>query len=115
MSTLVDEMGTCQRVYIIIDALDEYPDSDGRRDEFMTEVKKLTNMSRVLITSRYSVNVQEVFENASQLDIRAREDDVRKYVKYRISKDRCLVRNMRMDTTLGTTIPDAVVRNCQGM
>jgi NACHT domain len=70
------------RVFIIIDALDECQASDGCRTRFLTEIFKIQAKSgaNVFATSRFIPEITEKFEGNISLEIRASEEDVRRYL-----------------------------------
>lgn len=70
------------RVFILIDALDECQGSDGCRANLLTDMFFLREKSKVNIfaTSRLIPEIMEKFEACKRMEIRATEDDVRRYV-----------------------------------
>ncbi|CZR68455.1 related to 2-5A-dependent ribonuclease [Phialocephala subalpina] len=70
------------RVFIIVDALDECQTSDGCRSIFLTEIFKVQASSgaNVLATSRFIPEITEKFDGSILLEIRASEEDVRRYL-----------------------------------
>ncbi|PKK51563.1 hypothetical protein CI102_2964, partial [Trichoderma harzianum] len=77
------------RVFIVIDALDECQGSDGCRGEnFLVDMFSLRDKSKVNIfaTSRLIPEIMEKFETCKRMDIRASEDDVRRYVRGQLER-----------------------------
>jgi Cdc6-like AAA superfamily ATPase len=74
------------RVFIIIDALDECQVSEGCRSRFLSEIFTLQQKCEVNIfaTSRFILEVTEKFKGHTSLEIRAHNEDVRKYLEGRI-------------------------------
>ncbi|KAL6697324.1 hypothetical protein J3F84DRAFT_394022 [Trichoderma pleuroticola] len=70
------------RVFILVDALDECQGSDGCRANLVADMFFLQNKSRVNIfaTSRLIPEIMEKFEACKRMEIRASEDDVRRYL-----------------------------------
>ena len=70
------------RVFIIIDALDEYQISDGCRQQFLSALFNLQVKCRanLFATSRPISSIEKAFEGNPMLEIRASEDDVRRYL-----------------------------------
>ncbi|KAH0523952.1 hypothetical protein TsFJ059_008884 [Trichoderma semiorbis] len=70
------------RVFILVDALDECQGSDGCRANLLTDMFFLRDKSKVNIfaTSRLIPEIMEKFEACKRMEIRATEDDVRRYV-----------------------------------
>ena len=73
------------RVFIIIDALDEGP-SHGCRTTFLSEMSSLQARcaANLFATSRFIPEITEKFQEGVSLEIRASEDDIRRYIEGRI-------------------------------
>jgi ankyrin repeat protein len=72
-----------EHVFIIIDALDEYPVSDGHRRKLLSDIFDLQkdHAANVFATSRYIPDIVREFEGRStSVEIRASEKDVQRYV-----------------------------------
>jgi hypothetical protein len=71
------------RVFIIVDALDECPISDGCRQQILSALFNLRGKCGVNLfaTSRPISSIEKAFEGNPVLEIRASEDDVRRYLK----------------------------------
>lgn len=74
------------RVFIIVDALDECQVSEGCRSGFLSEIFTLQQKCKVNIfaTSRFVLEITEQFSRHASLDVRAHDEDVRKYLEGRI-------------------------------
>jgi hypothetical protein len=74
------------RVFIVVDALDECQVSDNCRSRFLSEIFTLQQKCEVNIfaTSRFILQVTEKFKGHTSLEIRAHNEDVRKYLEGRI-------------------------------
>jgi hypothetical protein len=73
----------CSRAFIIIDALDECQVSEGGRTRFLAELFDLQARTgaSLLTTSRFIPEIVKQFEGRStQLEIRATNDDLRRYL-----------------------------------
>lgn len=102
-------------VFIVIDALDECPESEGTRESFLAAIQKLQPTIRLLITSRHIPTIERVFEMAAQVEIRASDEDVRRYLERRIASAPQLERHMIKDQTLKDRIVSALVKKAEGM
>lgn len=100
------------KTYIIIDALDEC--SEGTRDTLLDGIRQLPN-TNLLVTSRPNLTIEHDFEGAASIEIRASEEDVRKYLKCRIPKERRLLRHVKEDPALLNTIINTIVERSKGM
>ncbi|KAI8658210.1 NACHT domain-containing protein [Fusarium keratoplasticum] len=76
------------RVFIIVDALDECPSRDGRRNILLSEIMKLQTAlsANVLCTSRPIPDIETWFPKAVSIKVRASEHDVRKYLDGQIGR-----------------------------
>ncbi|KAM6522793.1 hypothetical protein FALCPG4_012409 [Fusarium falciforme] len=76
------------RVFIIIDALDECPSRDGRRNTLLSEIMKLQTAlsANILCTSRPIPEIESWFPKAVSINVRASEHDVRKYLDGQIGR-----------------------------
>jgi hypothetical protein len=103
------------KVFIVIDALDECPEHNGFRDTLLLELGSLSRYVRLLVTSRPHISIEYDIEGAVPLEIQASEDDLRKYLQERIARAHRLIRYVRPDEELKTTIVDTLSGNAQGM
>ena len=69
------------KVFIVIDALDECPELDQTRQAFLAEVRGLLPKVRLMVTSRNIPSIENIFKHDTRLDIRAREEDVKKFIE----------------------------------
>jgi Cdc6-like AAA superfamily ATPase len=70
------------RVYIVVDALDECQISDGCRQRFLSSLFNLQAKcgANIFATSRPISSIEKEFKGHTKLEIRASEEDVRKYL-----------------------------------
>ncbi len=97
------------QVYIIIDALDECRISS--RQEFIASLFDLQTACSInlFITSRPIPSIEKVFEGVSKLEIRASEQDMRRYLNAHIYQLPGLdTRNLNLKEELETAIVKAV-------
>ncbi|POR33893.1 Uncharacterized protein TPAR_05909 [Tolypocladium paradoxum] len=104
------------KVFILIDALDEYSDLRGHRTNFLAEIFGLQNdsacVANIFVTSRPIPEVVHKFKNAIPLEVRASDEDIQKYVSGRISH---LPSFVRADPRLQENITAAIVQAVDGM
>lgn len=112
---LVQEVNAYSRIFVVVDALDECPERGNIRGRLLAEIQKLPQNARILITSRYSPKIEERFENFPHIDIRATDEDVKRYIEARIEKEKSLARHVRSNQALMEEITKTVVESCQGM
>lgn len=97
------------KVYIVIDALDEYTDDDSIRSELievLRAVQTSTNTS-LMVTSRFGSGTEELFQGSLKLEIQANETDVKQYVAARLNRFAKCVRN---DKELQAEIQNGIVQ-----
>jgi hypothetical protein len=75
------EIGTYSKVFVVVDALDECPDHDGSRRKSLKTLRSLSGPVSLMVMSRYLGSITETFQETSQLDILADDEDVRKYIE----------------------------------
>ncbi|KAF1950514.1 hypothetical protein CC80DRAFT_426705 [Byssothecium circinans] len=78
-------------VYVVVDALDECPDQDGTRHQFLAKLRDLQGERdvRLMATSRFISDIVSEFSAALTLEVRASDDDVKRFVAgqtYRLPK-----------------------------
>jgi hypothetical protein len=101
-------------VHVVVDALDECADSNGTRGRFLLQLQNAQAMTdlRLMITSRPIPDVVGVLREAIILDVRARDQDVRRFVAghiYRLPK--CVQR----DSSLQGMVQDKIAKSVDGM
>ena len=109
------EVRRLSNVFIAIDALDECLESNHTRESFLAEIRKLQPTIHLLITSRHVSTIEREFEKAARVEIRASDEDVRRYLEGRIESEGRLVRLVKADPTLQATIVNTIVENAKGM
>lgn len=101
--------------FVALDALDEYSKSDGTRQIFLTEIRRLLPNISLLITSQDITNIELEFQKVVRLEIRANDEDVRSYLKSQIEGQPQLVRHIEKDAALEDAILDTIVKMANGM
>jgi hypothetical protein len=76
------------RVFIVVDALDECQTSDSCRQRFLSALFNLQAKYRanLFATSRRIASIEKEFEGNPKLEIRASEEDVRRYLEGHLSR-----------------------------
>lgn len=76
------------RVFLCIDALDESQTTDGCRTRFLSEIFNLQDKTgtSLFATSRFIPEIMQSFEGSMSLEIRASNDDVRRYLDGHMSQ-----------------------------
>jgi hypothetical protein len=112
---LQSEARRLSEIFIVIDALDECPETEGTRDNFLAEVLKLHQNARLLVTSRYIPTIESQFENATRLEICASDRDIGIYLESRIERENRLARHVKAAPDLKGVLISTVRRKAKGM
>ena len=94
LSTLHSVVAKYSRVFIIVDALDECQVSNSCRAKLLLELFTLQKRhgTNILATSRFIPEIVHHFQGSLQLEIRAREKDVRRYLDNHMIPERAFLR-----------------------
>ena len=101
-------------VYILVDALDECSDRDGARSELINKLHELQDRKdvRLLCTSRFIPGITRKFQSNSALEVRASEEDVRRFVADQIPR---LPGCIQRDEELKCAVQNKIVEASDGM
>jgi hypothetical protein len=102
------------RVFVIVDALDECQNSDGSREQFLSDLFGLQAVTQTSIfaTSRFIPEITEEFSNSLVLEIRASEEDVLDYINGHIRR---LPGFVSRDPDLQSEIKVNIIKAADGM
>ena len=101
------------RVFIVIDALDECDSKDDCRARLLEEMLKLRIKARVnLFATSRPTEVPQCFEEGPSLEIRATEEDVRKYLRGNFPR---LPKFVGQNVQLQHDIENVISARAQGM
>ncbi|KAJ7218758.1 ankyrin repeat-containing domain protein [Mycena rebaudengoi] len=100
------------KVFIVVDALDEYSE-DHRRIllDTLTTIGTVT----LLLTSRPNIAPVAFFPTAPVVEIRAREEDIRRYIDVHIQTSARLSKHIRARPELRAEIESKIISNVDGM
>ena len=99
-------------VFVILDALDECPDSQQTRAKVISVLHEIQTV-RLIVTGRPH-DMMQTFEEAVRLDIRPSDSDIEKYADGQIEMEKNLKKHKEGDE-LRKTIKDMIVNNANGM
>lgn len=113
-TTLHSVAALYSRVFIIVDALDECQTGSGCLAKFVREIFSLQGRcgANIFATSRPIPDVMDKFKGFISLEIRARNQDVRRYLDDQMSK---LPRFVRNNEDLQDEIKAKIVETIDGM
>ncbi|KAJ6520678.1 hypothetical protein DFH09DRAFT_939667, partial [Mycena vulgaris] len=101
------------KVYLVIDALDEYP--EDIRHPFLQYLVTLGPIVNIMMTSRPHINLDSVFPDLQILEIQATEDDLYRYLTMQMHNSPRLSRHIRSRPELEHEIHSKVISNSEGM
>ncbi|SJL14209.1 uncharacterized protein ARMOST_17664 [Armillaria ostoyae] len=82
-------MGACHqprhRVYIVLDALDEFTDNNGEREELINTMRKFNNNIHLLVTLRDITTIGLLFKADTRFNIQAANNDINLYIMSKLS------------------------------
>ena len=98
-------------MYVVVDALDECPNGNGTRHQFLTQLRALQAEAdvRLMFTSRFDRKIEDEFRKALTLEVRASDEDVRRFVAgqmYRLPN--CVQRDPGLQDMVQEKITNAV-------
>ena len=103
-------------VYLVVDALDECLDRDGSQGRLLAKISNLQKEAgsdlHLMVTSRFIPEIEEKFKEAPRLEVRASNEDVRKFVAGQIHR---LPRVVRRDEELKDLVQDRIAQAVDGM
>jgi Cdc6-like AAA superfamily ATPase len=101
-------------VYIVVDALDEFIDRNDERGRLIRMLRDVQHKSdvRLMATSRFIPEVEKEFKLAKQLEVRASDEDIRRYIAGQIHRLPKVIQN---DNSLRDIVQDKVAEKVGGM
>jgi ankyrin repeat protein len=103
------------KVTIIVDALDEYKDLDSRK-EFLKELEKLPSVVRFLITCRPPLpTLDGQLGNHAAFEVETREEDIRRYIEWRIPREPRLMNQVQQYPPLEEEIISSISEKANDM
>jgi hypothetical protein len=99
------------RVHVVVDALDECTNQDGAQGRLIAKLRELQHGSDIhlMVTARFIPDIEQQFRSASRLEVRASDEDVRRYIAgqmYRLPK--CIQHNEEMKSLVQVKLARAV-------
>lgn len=120
-SAFETEIEPYEKIFVIIDALDECADEKTQR--VLLDALKSPAIS-IMVTTRNSVKAEKFFNGVLfepyvvgviRLDIRAKDSDVQKYIESRIANESRLARQVGRNSALRGEILEKVTKSSNGM
>ncbi|KAJ6469693.1 hypothetical protein DFH09DRAFT_1380902 [Mycena vulgaris] len=102
------------KVYLIVDALDEYP--EPQRNILLEYLSPMIGPTvTLMLTSRPHIALHPSFPNLDILEIRAAEDGICRYIDMRVLKSPRLFKHVRTRSELHGEIRSKILTNVEGM
>ncbi|ERF68520.1 hypothetical protein EPUS_05659 [Endocarpon pusillum Z07020] len=102
-------------VFIIIDALDECPEADQVRNNFLNGVRSLLPHIQLMVTSRPIASIESMFKEDTQLEIRAHDEDIRTFIESHIQLQKELVDVLEGHDDVQSVIVSTLLEKTNGM
>ena len=102
-------------VHLVIDALDEFSRDEAPAHELIRETTTIGLNVKLLCTSRPSRGFENLFADATCLEISASNEDIRMYLESCIAQEGRLKCHIRANPDLGNQILSTIVDESQGM
>jgi nucleoside phosphorylase len=102
------------KTFIVIDALNESRSQDLRKN-LVSELRSLRPAISLLITSQPLRDIHEILGDACQIEILARNEDVKKYLDSYMQADANLRKLVAADPNVQSVIRDFITRSDDGM
>ncbi|KAK0219055.1 hypothetical protein IW262DRAFT_1462676 [Armillaria fumosa] len=111
---LAQELKSFDHVYIILDALDEFPENDGGQEKLVNVLRELGSNTRLLVMSRDIPAIGSLFKTDTWLHIWAIDEDIKTYIKTKLSSGR-LAHHIKGRDDLREEILSGVMSKANGM
>lgn len=110
---LESSVSRCDRVFLVIDAFDEYPEE--WRNPLVKELQDLQIRVNMMITSRDLPTIERQLSEAIRLNVQARSVDILRYVRERITTSERLTSYAERDPMLCDLIATTIATRAKGM
>jgi hypothetical protein len=114
---LQSESRYLSKLFVVIDALDEYSYVDDATPKLLIEIQKLQPSLHLLVTSRSHLGnvIQLCLPDAIRLEIRAHDEDIKKYVDKRIRMEKYLGFLIKKTPELREAVKNTITEKAKGM
>ncbi|KAJ6496280.1 ankyrin repeat-containing domain protein [Mycena sanguinolenta] len=112
-SVLCSTASAFSRLFIVVDALDEYP--EDARNILLHRLSLLGSRVSLMLTSRPHVDIKHAISDLETIEIRAAENDIREYLEAQIRKSPRLSRHVRSAPDIRQALETSIVEGSDGM
>jgi hypothetical protein len=109
LEVLNSELAKYSKAFLVADALDECPEENGIRVRMLAALRSLAGNFNLMVTSRNLPIIAQDFRGTKCIEIRAKDEDIKKYITSRISFAPRHVKNLQED------IETKVIESARGM
>lgn len=103
------------KVFMVFDALDECPEGDKTREKLLSRVRGLLPVANLMVTSRPLLSIESTFKNDLRLEIRAQEQDVKKFIESQMDQEPNLIALLEGRDAVRSSITTTIVGRINGM
>jgi hypothetical protein len=107
------EIKAFTKVFIVVDALDEFLERD--QGYLISRLQSLADTVNLMVTSRPLSLIEQIFHDVKRLHIRPSDDDVRRYIEGRFLREPRLMLLAKTDKNLQEFVVNKITANVQGM
>lgn len=104
-----------EEVFLVVDALDECPERDQTRKTLVAEMRGLLPKISFLVTSRNMPSIEMMFKHDMRLEIRAQDQDIRKFINSQMEQRDGLVDLLEGHNDVRSSIVTTVLEKTNGM
>ncbi|KAJ7323268.1 ankyrin repeat-containing domain protein [Mycena albidolilacea] len=115
LKVLRSAIGEYSKVYLIVDALDEYPEAPRLKLLEYLSIAMTAPTVNLMLTSRPHITLDPFFPGRRALDINATENDICQYIDVHIQQSPRLSKHVRMRPELSEEIKSRILKNVDGM
>ena len=114
---LQSESRYLSKLFVVIDALDEYSYIDDATPKLLIEIQKLLPSLHLLVTSQSHLRngIQLCLPDAIRLEIHAHDEDIKKYVDTRIRMEKYLGFLIKKTPELEEAVKNTITEKAKGM
>lgn len=102
------------RMFLVVDALDECSDENIDWEGFVNEVQRQAPNINILMTTRPIASIEDAFPGAVRMNIRAQVEDLKDYIQFGLG-NRDIHEHLQNDVELREKIASTLIAKSQGM
>ena len=103
------------KVFIVLDALDECPEINKTREKLLSRIRGLLPVANLIVTSRRLPSIESTFKNDLRLEICAQEQDVQKFIESQMDQEPKLAALLEGHDAVRCSITTTIMAKVNGM